>query len=201
MAVVRRSADSWLKAASPSSIATTATTASATARTRRICAGAATTPPDPWTDYVIAAVGADGGIVSGWNMRNARFPARVAEADSETAYTTDRAIDFIAERGDRPWVLHLSYVKPHWPYIAPAPYHARYTLDQCLAGESRRARARRRASGTGRVSQAGGMRQLHARRSVAGGAAGLPGTHSASRRPSRPRVGRRSTRRDASTTR
>ncbi|MEP6942617.1 MAG: sulfatase-like hydrolase/transferase [Betaproteobacteria bacterium] len=88
--------------------------------------------PDPWTDYVIAAIGADGGVVSGWNMRNARFPARVAEADSETAYTTDRAIDFIRERSDRPWVLHLSYVKPHWPYIAPAPYHARYTLDQCL---------------------------------------------------------------------
>jgi arylsulfatase A-like enzyme len=29
-------------------------------------------------------------------------------------------------------VLHLSYVKPHWPYIAPAPYHAMYAPDQCL---------------------------------------------------------------------
>jgi arylsulfatase A-like enzyme len=29
-------------------------------------------------------------------------------------------------------VLHLSYVKPHWPYMAPAPYHAMYTADQCL---------------------------------------------------------------------
>jgi arylsulfatase A-like enzyme len=87
---------------------------------------------DPWTDYVIAAVGTGGEIVSGWNMRNARLPARVTEAHSETAYTTDRALDFIRTQGDRPWVLHLSYVKPHWPYIAPAPYHARYTLDQCL---------------------------------------------------------------------
>ena len=56
---------------------------------------------DPWSDYVISAVGADGEIVSGWNMRNARLPARVAEAHSETAYTTDRALEFIRARGDR----------------------------------------------------------------------------------------------------
>ena len=87
---------------------------------------------DPWTDFVISAVGADGHVVSGWNMRNACLPARVAEVDSETAYTTDRALEFIRARGDEPWVLHLSYVKPHWPYMAPAPYHARYALDQCL---------------------------------------------------------------------
>ena len=23
-------------------------------------------------------------------------------------------------------MLHLSYVKPHWPYVAPAPYHAMF---------------------------------------------------------------------------
>ena len=35
-------------------------------------------------------------------------------------------MDFIARRRqiERPWCLHLSYIKPHWPYIAPAPYHA-----------------------------------------------------------------------------
>jgi arylsulfatase A-like enzyme len=42
------------------------------------------------------------------------------------------AIDFMARQGDAPWVLHLSYVKPHWPYIAPAPYHAMFTPAQCL---------------------------------------------------------------------
>jgi arylsulfatase A-like enzyme len=87
---------------------------------------------DPWSDFVISAVAANGNIVSGWHMRNAGLSARVAEPHSETAYTTDRALDFIRAQGDRPWVLHLSYVKPHWPYIAPAPYHARYSLDQCL---------------------------------------------------------------------
>jgi arylsulfatase A-like enzyme len=45
---------------------------------------------------------------------------------------TDRAIDFVRAQGTRPWVLHLSYVKPHWPYMAPAPYHAMYGADQCL---------------------------------------------------------------------
>jgi arylsulfatase A-like enzyme len=41
---------------------------------------------------------------------------------------TRRAMDFIdeAESDGRPWCLHLSYIKPHWPYIAPAPYHAMY---------------------------------------------------------------------------
>jgi arylsulfatase A-like enzyme len=87
---------------------------------------------DPWSDFVISAISENGNIVSGWHMRNAGLAARVAEPHSETAYTTDRALDFIRAQGDRPWVLHLSYVKPHWPYIAPAPYHARYPLDQCL---------------------------------------------------------------------
>lgn len=87
---------------------------------------------DPWTDYVISAVDHDGQIVSGWKMRNVHLPARVAAEDSETAYVTDKAMAFIAEQGETPWALHLSYVKPHWPYMAPAPYHARYTWDQCL---------------------------------------------------------------------
>ena len=87
---------------------------------------------DPWTDYVISVGDAEGRVLSGWKMRNAGLPARVREEHSETAYTTDVAIDFMARQGDAPWVLHLSYVKPHWPYIAPAPWHAAYTAEQCL---------------------------------------------------------------------
>ena len=34
--------------------------------------------------------------------------------------------------GERPWFLHLSYVKPHWPYMAPAPYHKMYGAKDCL---------------------------------------------------------------------
>lgn len=87
---------------------------------------------DPWTDYVIAATEADGTVRNGWKMRHARLPARVREEHSETAYTTNQALRFIEAQGDTPWVLHLSYVKPHWPYIAPAPYHAMYGPEHAL---------------------------------------------------------------------
>jgi arylsulfatase A-like enzyme len=87
---------------------------------------------DPWSDFVIAAINERGEKVSGWNMRNVHLPARVSAEHSETAYTTGQAIRFITSRGDAPWALHLSYVKPHWPYMAPAPYHNMYSLDQCL---------------------------------------------------------------------
>jgi arylsulfatase A-like enzyme len=70
-------------------------------------------------------------------MRHVHLPARVQERHSETAYTTDQAIAFMRRQGSRPWVLHLSYVKPHWPYMAPAPYHALYRADQCLPAQRR----------------------------------------------------------------
>ncbi len=81
---------------------------------------------NPWQEFANAARGADGEVLSGWHMRNARLPAAIKEEHSETAYMTNRAMDFIREAGDTPWCLHLSYAKPHWPYMAPAPYHAMY---------------------------------------------------------------------------
>jgi arylsulfatase A-like enzyme len=80
---------------------------------------------DPWSDYVVSVD--DGGrVASGWQMRNVHLPARVAEEHSETAYMTDLALDWIRAQREAAWVLHLSYVKPHWPYVAPAPYHAKF---------------------------------------------------------------------------
>ncbi len=87
---------------------------------------------NPWHDFANAAEGPDGEILSGWYLRNARRPARIREEDSETPYMTDRAIEFIRQAGDRPWCLHLSYIKPHWPYMAPAPYHDMYGPNQML---------------------------------------------------------------------
>ena len=84
------------------------------------------TGDDPWSNFVVGAAGPKGEVRDGWLIRNAHLPARVAEADSETAYTTDRAMAFIKEQADQPWCLHLSYIKPHWPYLAPAPYHDMY---------------------------------------------------------------------------
>jgi hypothetical protein len=31
-------------------------------------------------------------------------------------------------------MCHLSYIKPHWPYIVPAPYHDMYGPNQMSAG-------------------------------------------------------------------
>ena len=89
--------------------------------------------PDPWTDYTISTVDAAGVVHNGWNMRNVHLPARVREEHSETAYTVSQAIDYIRAREHQPWSMHLSLVKPHWPYVAPSPYHAMYGVEQCLA--------------------------------------------------------------------
>lgn len=87
---------------------------------------------NPWQAYANSAEGENGEILSGWSMRNAGLPARIREEHSESAYMTDRAIEFVRENGEKPWLLHLSYIKPHWPYIAPAPYHAMYGPEHFL---------------------------------------------------------------------
>ncbi|MFN5701386.1 MAG: sulfatase-like hydrolase/transferase [Betaproteobacteria bacterium] len=86
----------------------------------------------PWHDYVASGVDEQGHTVSGWFLRNVHLPARVREAHSETAYVTDTALAFLERTKDRPFALHLSYVKPHWPYIAPAPYHQTYGPEHML---------------------------------------------------------------------
>lgn len=81
---------------------------------------------DGWDDWANAGEDANGNLLSGWLLRNSTRPARVAEEHSETPYMTRRAMEFIEQAGEAPWCLHLSYIKPHWPCIAPAPYHAMY---------------------------------------------------------------------------
>jgi arylsulfatase A-like enzyme len=85
---------------------------------------------NPWEDW---ANSADGG--NGWLLAHGDKPARVPEEHSETPYTTRRAMQFIDEaaKDGRNWCLHLSYIKPHWPYIAPAPYHDMYGRQDIIA--------------------------------------------------------------------
>jgi len=79
---------------------------------------------NPWADFANAAL--DGNdIASGWFMKNASKPANIREADSETSWLTSEAIRFV-EQAEAPFCCHLSYIKPHWPYIVPAPYHQMY---------------------------------------------------------------------------
>ena len=83
---------------------------------------------NPWSDFANSGINGDGELLSAWLLKNSRLPANVPEKHSETAYMTDRAMAFMqeAEQDGRPWVCHLSYIKPHWPYIVPAPYHEMY---------------------------------------------------------------------------
>ncbi len=85
-----------------------------------------------WQDWANSGSDEDGALLSGWYMRNAREPARIPEEHSETAWTTDQAMEFIRVQGDQPWVLHVSYIKPHWPYIVSAPYHDMYGPEDCV---------------------------------------------------------------------
>lgn len=83
---------------------------------------------NPWQEFANSGEDKDGNIRSGWRLRNSVFPSRVAEEHSESAFLTDRAINFLdQQKSDKPWCLHLSYIKPHWPLIAPAPYHNLYS--------------------------------------------------------------------------
>ncbi|MEM9851743.1 MAG: sulfatase-like hydrolase/transferase [Pseudomonadota bacterium] len=82
---------------------------------------------NPWHDYANSGLTNDDEMASGFLIKYADRPANIAEEDSETPWLTSRAIDFIEEQsGEEPWLAHLSYIKPHWPYVVPAPYHAMY---------------------------------------------------------------------------
>ncbi len=79
---------------------------------------------NPWSHFANAAE-EGGDLASGWFMQNADKPANIREEDSETPWLTGEAIRFI-EQAKSPWCAHVSYIKPHWPYIVPAPYHNMY---------------------------------------------------------------------------
>ena len=88
---------------------------------------------NPWENWANSAFDEHGKKVSGWQMRNSNLPSAVPEEHSETAYTTDRALEFLSAVGkEDQWCLHLSYIKPHWPYLVPSPYHSYYSKEHIL---------------------------------------------------------------------
>ncbi|MEO1796290.1 MAG: alkaline phosphatase family protein [Pseudomonadota bacterium] len=84
---------------------------------------------NPWEEWANTGVKPDGSHISGWYLDAAPYPARVPKEHSETAWLTTRGIDYIEAQGDAPWLCHLSYIKPHWPYLVPAPYNDMYGPD------------------------------------------------------------------------
>ncbi len=86
---------------------------------------------NPWHDFANSGLDEEGNVLSGWFLKNAPEPANIAEEDSETPYLTGRGMEFIAGH-DGPWCCHLSYIKPHWPYIVPDPYASMFGPEHVL---------------------------------------------------------------------
>ena len=88
---------------------------------------------NPWHWAANSVQTEDGEVRSGFFNDRVDLPARVKEEESETPYMTRRAMEFLdQDDGETPWLLHLSYIKPHWPYVAPAPYHNMYSVDDVV---------------------------------------------------------------------
>ncbi len=84
--------------------------------------------PAAWLDWLRAS-GVD--LPADWRTyvdRPAEGTKRRTQYDaklSQTAFLTERMLDFAddaASRSDRPWFAHVSYLRPHPPFLAPAPY-------------------------------------------------------------------------------
>lgn len=88
--------------------------------------------PNPWEDWANSGEDDAGCLLNGWLLKNSDKAARIPEEHSETPYMTSRAMDFMAEAGDDPWLCHLSFIKPHWPYIVPEPYASMYGPEDVL---------------------------------------------------------------------
>ena len=56
-------------------------------------------------------------------------PAIFCAEDSDTAFLTDQCISTMENRSEQSWLIHLSYYKPHPPWIAPEPYNSMYCAD------------------------------------------------------------------------
>ena len=53
------------------------------------------------------------------------LPAAYPKEASDTHFLVDRLLDWLrrGEHGGRPWIAHLSLLRPHPPWVAPEPYN------------------------------------------------------------------------------
>ncbi|MEM7797786.1 MAG: sulfatase-like hydrolase/transferase [Chloroflexota bacterium] len=78
---------------------------------------------NPWMTWAQTVVDDNGDLRDGRIWSNSKYPSRLPDEHGESAYVTNQAIKFMQAQGDEPWCLQLGYYKPHWPYVANAPYH------------------------------------------------------------------------------
>ena len=76
------------------------------------------TPEDFWEIYRPAGEAHD---------RPTSAPPRYGAEDTETAFLTDAFLAWLAERPkSEPWFAHISFLRPHPPFIVPEPFNALY---------------------------------------------------------------------------
>ena len=57
-------------------------------------------------------------------------PAMYQAQDSDTAFLTDRFLATMPAYQNENWFAHLTYIRPHPPLVAPAPFNNMYAPDQ-----------------------------------------------------------------------
>jgi arylsulfatase A-like enzyme len=88
--------------------------------------------PDAWLEYLrgegyafdtVEAAYQPGTSGAGDSaLGRSHAPARYTAEQSQTAFLTREVVDYI-QAADRSWFVHLSYLRPHPPFIAPEPYN------------------------------------------------------------------------------
>lgn len=56
-------------------------------------------------------------------------PARFKAEHSRSAFLVDEAIRYLSVREKESWFIHLSFLSPHPPFIAPEPYNSQYQAE------------------------------------------------------------------------
>jgi arylsulfatase A-like enzyme len=56
-------------------------------------------------------------------------PACFTAEETETAFLTEKLIDYLQVNGEQPFFVHASYIRPHPPYRNPPGYHDLYSLE------------------------------------------------------------------------
>ena len=64
-------------------------------------------------------------------------PAPFRAEHSVTAFLADRFLEWLEPQGREPWFAHISFLKPHPPFVAPTPWFQ--SVDRSLVPAARRA--------------------------------------------------------------
>jgi arylsulfatase A-like enzyme len=90
--------------------------------------------PEPWLDWLESRGHARPANfwdiylpAGGASERPTNAPPRYGADETETAFLTDAFLDWLGSRpAGEPWFAHVSYLRPHPPYVVPEPFNAMY---------------------------------------------------------------------------